>query len=98
MFSWCLQLRRGGLRITKKSVKKVLAPKEEGIQIQVNKGGVAIVEIGSVKSAIVIKEAAKKITAVKCVEPRRMQPRLQIFNVDREMKEKEFLVACLSKI
>lgn len=84
---------------TKQVVKNVIEPKKEGIQIRairkVNKGGV-VIEAGSKKSAIVIKEAARKVTEIRCVEPRRMKPRLQIFDVEKDVTEDVFM-ECMFK-
>lgn len=89
----------GNSEDTKKAVKNVIAPKIEGIQIRsirkVNKGGVAI-ETGSSKSAGVIKDATKKNAEIRCAEPRVMLPRLQVFDVEREISEEEFK-QCLYK-
>lgn len=56
---------------TRKAVKEVIAPKSEGLQIRamrnVNRGGVAI-ETGSTKSTEAIKEAAKRVQNIRCVE------------------------------
>lgn len=84
---------------TRKAVREVLAPKNEGLQIKamrnVNRGGV-VIETGSAKSTVVIKEAAKKVKNIRCVEPKLMKPRLQIFDVEKVITEEEFL-ECLHK-
>lgn len=85
--------------VTRTAVREVLAPKQEGLQIRamrnVNKGGI-VIETGSSKSTLVIKEAAKKVKDVRCVEPRRIKPRVQVFDVERTMTEADF-VTCLHK-
>lgn len=59
-----------------------------------NRGRV-VIETSSAKSTLVIKEAAKKVKDILCVEPRKIKPRLQIFYVENGITE-EF-VACLYK-
>lgn len=85
--------------VTRTAVKEVLAPKKEGLQIRamrnVNKGGV-VIETGSAKSTLAIKEAAQKVKNIRCVEPRRIKPRMQVFDVERGMTESEFH-SCLFK-
>lgn len=57
------------------------------------KGGVAI-EAGTTKTVVKIREAAKKGKSIKCVEPTRLKPRVQVYDVDTEISEEEF-VKCL---
>lgn len=80
---------------TKKLVKTIIAPKEDGWQIQairkVRKGGV-VIEAGSVQTAQKIKEATKAQTSLKCVELSRKNPVIQIFDLDGDE-----LIRCLFK-
>lgn len=78
---------------TKKSVKNLIAPRDERIQItsvrKVRNGGVAI-EAASVRSASVIKEATKKDATLKVVNPRVNNPRLLVYDVEKDLEEREF--------
>ena len=84
---------------TKKVLKELIQPKDEGWQIRamrkVRKGGVAV-ETGSVKTVNKIKEVATARKTIKCVEPSRRQPMVQIFDVDMDLTEDE-LKKCLFK-
>ena len=84
---------------TKKVLKDILKPKEEGWQIRsmrkVRKGGVAV-ETGSAKTVQRIKEVARTQPTIKCVEPSRRRPMVQIFDVDIDLNEEQ-LKECLFK-
>ena len=73
--------------------------RDEGWQIRslrkVRKGGVAV-EAGSVKTVNKIKEVASTKPNIKCVEPSRRMPMVQISDVDMELTEEE-LKKCLFK-
>lgn len=83
--------------VTKKIVKEALAPKQQGIQIRalrkVQKGGVAI-ESGTKKSAQKIRDIAAKNERIKAVEPKKILPKVMLYDVDRTLSEedvKEFI-------
>ena len=83
----------------KRSIKEIIKPKEDGWQIRamrkVRKGGVAV-EAGSVKTITKIKEVVSTKPNIKCVEPSRRQPMVQIYDVDNDLTEEE-LKKCLYK-
>lgn len=84
---------------TLKTLRQCLDPREEGWQIQrvrrIQKGGV-VVEAGTVKTAQKIKEVATAEKKLRCQEPSRINPKIQIFDVDRALSEEE-VKKCLFK-
>lgn len=84
---------------TKKIVKQAIVPKEQGLKIQplrkINKGGV-LIESGNKQSAVKSREVAQKVETIKVATPRRILPKIKIFDVDRELEDaeiKEFIYA-----
>lgn len=79
---------------TKQRVKTLLAPTEDGFQIKdvrkVAKGGIAI-EAGNVKSAQAIRDAASKLDKYKCVDVKANNPRVMVYDVDKNTKDDEFI-------
>lgn len=79
---------------TKKELKKIIEPKEEGWQIKtvrkIRKGGL-VVEAGSKKTAEKIKEVVKAAASIKYKDPVKKKPKIQVFGVDEELKEGEII-------
>ena len=77
---------------TKKVIKQVIMPKESGIQIRairkVQKGGV-VVESGTRKGAQKIRELASRVETLKIAAPRRILPKMIIYDVDRDLVDSE---------
>lgn len=77
---------------TKKAIKEVIMPKESGIQIRairkVQKGGV-VVESGTRKGAQKIRELAGRVETLKIAAPRRILPKMIIYDVDRDLVDGE---------
>lgn len=82
---------------TKKLLKETLAPREEKLQIRsvrkVTKGGV-VVEAGNKSGAIKIKEIARRVPSLKITEPKKLNPRVLIYDVDRDMEEDD-VIRCI---
>lgn len=78
---------------TKKVIKETIVPKQEGIQFRavrkITKGGLAI-ETGTKEAAINVREALARVPSIKCADPRRRLPRMQIFDVEQDMKMEDF--------
>lgn len=83
---------------TKKLIKESLAPKKEGIQVRsirkVQKGGI-VVETGTKSGATKIKEMTRTPT-LRVVEPKKINPRVLIYDVDRQLEEEE-VINCIWK-
>lgn len=79
---------------TTSAIKKVLAPQQENLKIRkivpITRGGI-LIEAGTEKTAVKIREAAKKAHGIKCVDSKIKRPRLQIFDVSSQMSDEEFL-------
>ena len=77
---------------TKKVIKEIITPKESGIQIgairKVQKGGV-VVESGTRRGAQKIRELAGKVETLKIAAPRRILPKMIIYDVDRDLADGE---------
>lgn len=73
---------------TKKVIKETIVPKQTGIQFRavrkIQKGGVAI-ETGTRQAAAKVREALSRVPTLRCADPRRRLPRMQIFDVERDM-------------
>lgn len=82
---------------TTSAIKKVLAPQQDKLQIKkivpIRRGGITT-QAGTEKTAAAIREAAKKAHGIKCVDSKIRRPRLQIYDVNNDMKDEEFL-SCL---
>lgn len=85
---------------TKSAIKKLIAPKEDGWQVKamrkVRRGGV-VIEAGTAKTIQKIKEAVKTQANIRCVEPLRSNPKIQIFDVDVEMSGEEIKQSLFKK-
>lgn len=83
----------------KNKIKELMKPKQERFQIKafckVQWDGI-VIEAGTIKTAENIKEVTKTEKMLKCVEPDRMNPKVLIYDVDREIEEEE-LLQCLFK-
>lgn len=79
---------------TKSAIKKVLLPQTEKIQINkiksINRGGI-LIEAGSPTTAVKIREAAKKAHGIRCVDNKIRRPRMQVFDVDKEVTDEDFI-------
>lgn len=84
---------------TKKLIKETLAPKEDRIQIRsvrkVTKGGV-VVDAGNKSGALKIKEIARRVPTLRVTEPKKPNPRVLIYDVDRNLEEEE-IKECIYK-
>lgn len=83
--------------ITKRAVKEAVVPKDAGIQVRVFKkvqnGGV-IIETATRQGAVKFKEITSKVPSIRVAEPRKILPKLLIYDVEQTMQEsafKEFL-------
>ena len=75
---------------TKKALKEVITPKDMGLQIRslrkVQKGGV-VVESGTRQGAQKIREIAGKVEKLKIAMPRKILPKMIVYDVDRELQD-----------
>ena len=88
---------------SKKVLKEVIAPKDLGIQIRairkVQKGGV-VVESGTRQGAQKIREIAGRVDKLKIAAPRKILPKMLIYDVDRELTDEdiaEYISTCTSR-
>lgn len=73
---------------TKKVIKEAIVHKQAGIQFRAVRKiqkGVAI-ETGTKQAAVKVREALSRVPTIRCTDPRRRLPRVQIYDVDQDIK------------
>lgn len=78
---------------TKKAVKEVVVPKSSGIQVRavkkIQRGGI-VVETATKQGAVKIREITSKVPTIRLAEPKRILPKVLIYDIEQNMTEEEF--------